>query len=1083
MPIDKSIFATSTALRDSITKESEEYIRNLYKGWAEDVEDYVTSNALKSTFSGQTMSVYYQQLYKQMEAQSKQVANGIYTNITQSMLTVSDSVIRDSVDWASSLGFGKDGLDAALAYVPQSTVNALIMGQVYGEAGSWSLSAAIWGDNEETLRDIYSIVAKGVAQQMPIQKVSELLASYVDPDKAFKWTGPKDGPRIYKKAVDYNAQRLARTLVQHTYQNSLVAATKDNPFVTEFVWWANGSRVCPICSARDGVHYKKDKLPLDHPNGMCVMEPVIVDDLTDKLADWVNAEDGKYPEIDAFAKRYGYDASKFPKFTKESIKSQFGGATYKYAKSWYKHLPADAQATVDKLVLESGGDLKSWYAKEIYQGGEDAFNAATKKVAKEAKEAAKEAAKVVNDALDDVAKAAKNNPLDDEIVSFLKKKGVNSPDELVNFEKNFSPSDLDELFKIYTKNNGDLSDLMSLDTFLKKAGTLDYGDVAKVASKVDDVADDVAKVVVKKPSKEEMKAALDAAKDLAQQKKILSESKKLVQSQMDAYAKDAAKDFDKVLKKLKKEGDWAFTEKLGYGKKSEMMSEIAEIVKSHMDELDNIKYYGKWYKNVLDGISDKTSQKYLMALDNYYKSIGDGLMKQYFKTTNFQYTLADDVVKAMDDVIEKYLGFNMTKKEAYQMLKDELSDLSKKISVINAETKTQKAVAKGVVKNFAGKSYDEAMDFVKSKAPQFYKQVIGKNSDEFADAIQDLLDKAGTDDIAKAFTKYSTGAIKSEKMDTISQMLDDYVDGKLELKVTGKNPFDPSVYTPQAKSNALRFFNRRDADRTIRKWLDDGWDNLTDEQKFSVWQYTHNSHPINRPLSGYGEQWNRRLFKGLDNVSLDNETWVHSDAVLQSSSWKKKFANDGNRRRYSNVVQDLTEAIDQFEIEESIHLVRGSYKNGLAGWFEGTGFDYDDIYAKLNDRNFDLSQLEGAVVQNHAFTSTAIADGSGFGGDVKYHIFAPSGTKGIYAEPQSYYGSTVGMTEDIYKTGQSYHSVGGEAEIILQRGTEFRITKITRDEYNNIDVTLEIIGQPDYFVTGLESTVSNGKNQLRGGRW
>ena len=75
------------------------------------------------------------------------------------------------------------------------------------------------------------------------------------------------------------------------------------------------------------------------------------------------------------------------------------------------------------------------------------------------------------------------------------------------------------------------------------------------------------------------------------------------------------------------------------------------------------------------------------------------------------------------------------------------------------------------------------------------------------------------------------------------------------------------------------------------------------------------------------------------------------------------------------------------------------------------------------------------------------------------------------------------MTEDIYKTGQSYHSVGGEAEIILQRGTEFRITKITRDEYNNIEVTLEIIGQPDYFVTGLESTVSNGKNQLRGGRW
>ena len=33
--------------------------------------------------------------------------------------------------------------------------------------------------------------------------------------------------------VDYNAQRLARTLVQHSYQQSVIAVTKDNPFVTE----------------------------------------------------------------------------------------------------------------------------------------------------------------------------------------------------------------------------------------------------------------------------------------------------------------------------------------------------------------------------------------------------------------------------------------------------------------------------------------------------------------------------------------------------------------------------------------------------------------------------------------------------------------------------------------------------------------------------------------------------------------------------------------------------------------------------------------------------------------------------------
>ena len=63
VPIDKSIFATSTALRDSITKDNEEYIKKLYKDWAEDVEDYVASYARKSSVSGEAMSVAYQQLY------------------------------------------------------------------------------------------------------------------------------------------------------------------------------------------------------------------------------------------------------------------------------------------------------------------------------------------------------------------------------------------------------------------------------------------------------------------------------------------------------------------------------------------------------------------------------------------------------------------------------------------------------------------------------------------------------------------------------------------------------------------------------------------------------------------------------------------------------------------------------------------------------------------------------------------------------------------------------------------------------------------------------------------------------------
>ena len=364
MPANTDIFKYATAVRDSVTKEQQEYIESAYKKWSDDVLKQAEYYGKLTTGSSTVSQTYYQQLYKQMQAQSKEIANGIYTSIVDGMAKVSDAVVNDAVDWASSFGISKKGLDAAFSHIPQSTVNSLITGSVYGKPGSWSLSAAIWGDNEKTLKDIYSIVSQGVAMQMPIEEMAKKLSKYVSPTKQLSWTGQK-GMRIYKHAVDYNAQRLARTLVQHTYQQSFVAATKDNPFVLEYVWLSNGPRVCPICADRDGARFKKDKLPLDHPNGMCTMEPVVDDKMVDKLANWVNDPDGTYPEIDAFASKFGYDASKMPKMTLADIKKQYGSSQYKSPNAWYKKLPKDVQQTVSQIHQASGKKWTQWYQNEI----------------------------------------------------------------------------------------------------------------------------------------------------------------------------------------------------------------------------------------------------------------------------------------------------------------------------------------------------------------------------------------------------------------------------------------------------------------------------------------------------------------------------------------------------------------------------------------------------------------------------------------------------------------------------------------------------------------------------------------------
>jgi hypothetical protein len=305
MMAKKLIFKDADKAKNAIMASQKKEIAELYEKWADEIGERAKYYSHKSNASAPVSERYYKELQKQLRATSQQVSNDVYKKIKGNIYLISDAVVKDNVDWLASFGFSMEGLNAAFSYVPDEIVRNLITGQIY-ESG-WSLSQRIWSDNEKTLKDIYRVMAKGLAENKPIYEIAKDLEAYVRPGARLPWnlTAP-DGVRIFKKQVDYNAQRLARTLVQHGYQQSFVAVTKNNPFITEYVWRSNGSRVCELCKARDGQHYKKDELPLDHPNGMCTMEPVVVKNMVDQLADWFNSPDGTYPEIDAFAKNFGY---------------------------------------------------------------------------------------------------------------------------------------------------------------------------------------------------------------------------------------------------------------------------------------------------------------------------------------------------------------------------------------------------------------------------------------------------------------------------------------------------------------------------------------------------------------------------------------------------------------------------------------------------------------------------------------------------------------------------------------------------------------------------------------------------------
>lgn len=307
-------FEYANGMRDKITAKESQEIQQMYVELGKKIDALGKKYGKKDTASAPLQQMYYTQLKKQVEAWSKELSNGVYSKVTQAIGSVSDAVVKDNAKWLESLGFNKDHISAAFSNVNQSVVNSIVTGKIYGgKSGSWSLSKSIWGDNEKNLKTIYRIVAEGMTMQMGVQEIAENLRDFVDPTKKLDWTGP-DGIKIYGRKTDYNAQRLVRTLSQHAYQKSVSQVAWDNPFISKIKWIANGSRVCEICKKRNGKVYALSKLPLDHPNGMCVMEPVIDDDITDQLADWVNGKETKKTKgIDKFADLLGYDKDELAK--------------------------------------------------------------------------------------------------------------------------------------------------------------------------------------------------------------------------------------------------------------------------------------------------------------------------------------------------------------------------------------------------------------------------------------------------------------------------------------------------------------------------------------------------------------------------------------------------------------------------------------------------------------------------------------------------------------------------------------------------------------------------------------------------
>ena len=253
-------------------------------------------------------------LKRNINSRLKQLSSDIKNGIVSDMKTASIAVVEDCRTFLKQMGFKDSEIHNAFNYVPSQIIENIYTGNVY--QNGWTFSKAIWRMEEQTRGKINELVAKGTAQGKSAYEVAKDIEKFVDPkakkqSRRITWTDPRTGKKdsFYFGHVDYNAQRLARTLIGHAYQQSFRRVNEKDPFVTAYIWHSAGihGRTCEICLERDGKLFKKDELPDDHPNGMCTYEAYIPDsmtDIADKIADWYDAPYGTYPDIDRYAEDF-----------------------------------------------------------------------------------------------------------------------------------------------------------------------------------------------------------------------------------------------------------------------------------------------------------------------------------------------------------------------------------------------------------------------------------------------------------------------------------------------------------------------------------------------------------------------------------------------------------------------------------------------------------------------------------------------------------------------------------------------------------------------------------------------------------
>lgn len=269
--------------------------------------DDAFSDYLKQLEKGKTPSqpnltqcklAYINQLYSTLQKQSL-ICN---EKLPESILNQYAKVMKDITNNKDVI----DKINKNVDVTSRNIVEQMIKGEIYKDGVG--LDSRLWSATNASGRKIEDVIISCLARGISSAEASKIISQFAksghhtwDKNKIREKLGDKYANKYGTGGLDYEALRLMRTTNTHMAQLTVMNSDKVNPY-NKFVKYHTGhagSRTCSICRDRDGKIFPIHDAPLDHPNGLCWLSPVMSKDgktelsLADMVDDMNDYFDGK----------------------------------------------------------------------------------------------------------------------------------------------------------------------------------------------------------------------------------------------------------------------------------------------------------------------------------------------------------------------------------------------------------------------------------------------------------------------------------------------------------------------------------------------------------------------------------------------------------------------------------------------------------------------------------------------------------------------------------------------------------------------------------------------------------------------